>query len=186
MSAATTTSTGAALIEPGRAPVDVGEQLGREPGHRVLAPVLLPRPLHEVADPRRAAPGRARRRTPTAGGSPRSARRSRRRAPGRSASSETGVVGERRGTPVARATTAKKSGSVLTRCRSPSRRKLLTYMIRSSGWRAQWSNAGAPGSPSTFIDERRHRLERQPRDRRCPSRRSAGTAGRRRRRARTA
>ena len=148
VSAPTTTSTGAALIAPVAPALDLGEQLGGEPALRVRPAVLLPGPAHQVADRGRAAPGRARRRTPRAGGSPRSARTSPRRAPGRRARRGPASSVNSRHARCAW-TTAKKSG-VGHRVRSPRRRKVLTYMIRSSGWRAQWSNAGVPGSPSSF------------------------------------
>ena len=106
----------------GRAAVDVGEQLRREPRLRERAAVRFPRPAGEVADRARVRRRRARRRTPTAGGSRRSARSVAASSSARCSSSVTGVVAEL----AARALAARRRRRSRRRSRASARRRART------------------------------------------------------------
>ncbi len=147
VSAATTISTGAALIEPVAPRSTSASSAGERRPSECARPCCSQARAHELADPLpqlRVAhddelPGltvlRARR-----------VRRGFEHAADQLVGDR--VVGEAPVRALRARATAKKS-RLIGRC-SPRRRKLLTYMIRSSGWSAQWSNAGVPGSPSSW------------------------------------
>ncbi len=133
---------GGAVPTAGDAAVDVGEQVGRHPGGGIVAPAIHPRALGDIVD------ADAECLVPHDDEHPRLAVLRARRVRGRFEHARDQIVIKGRILEVAtRALVADDLEEIDHAVRSPRRRNVFTYMIRSASWRAQRSKPGVPHAP---------------------------------------